>query len=1090
MAKDILEQIDQMAKSSVFTGDNVDVAGLGSGAFGAIKRSVQKAKKAVGEKTTEQIKKVAPNIGETIEGRKYQKPVVPKKPVIDPNAQQEIKAQDSANDAKAAEEISSSTQEFSAPSQVVDEASVPNQNTVESAVPVPETQVDINRLMQEEPQVQPEDFASQLQKSKEELGAVQKQISEMPSETQADKEAIRKIKQEELLPPSQVFNLSRYGDLAPALDAISKVSGIETKSISFNDVKAKAIERGFDDKFIEQLVSNNVDVTPEGSMKVLLAEEWSKGQLDELGDKIINGTATTDELLNSVKAISFNSLVLRSVKGYKTNLGQSFGVLGFEAPMGAKFETSIDGLKSQEDLVSFFKKYKAINGNPKAQSEMIDAAATGKKDRLLGAFVSGLTSGTGTLARIVLGDTPRIALRPAETLGAAGVGAIRSVAGLGSSNRAYGQEALSQILSISKGISTGFDAAAYAWKNKVSGLGADETRLEVQIRPDFYDIDPSSNPVWKFALGSFNFASSYGGRSVLTLSEFMKGIHYQMGLEGLATRRGLEAQQLAFDVSKNEDEALAAYRVAVQNTFENPPDDILSEAKYWTLETKPNTDTTIGIVTKKIDEFTSMPNAIGFLTKLKMPFIITPTNDFIQALERTPAKLLYEAGVGIWNGVSGTPKYLKEFSKSLNNTKQKLLDDINSGDYMKRDLALTRIGIGSGVIMLGADMAAEGKITGAGPKNRSEREKWLSQGALPFARVFEIPNGDGLTLQQKEAYAKAKFGEAYNWKLGSGDYSGKLFVSTTGMGTFSILTAMGAIYHENSSYLEDDDLVGAAAAASLGIGDLILDYPALQGLSDSKNFFQNVSDNSEKGWERAIDEIAAWGVKTGSDVLIPASGARRQWVRTIDPTSYEYPVDPDLPTGAAGAVKGYEEMLHGLTFIYGIDEPGEPKRNIFNDIEEPENPLVKTGLRSSAGKANKAMQLFINSGAESRKPKRIFTQDVDMMVDGELRTITTSVQLSRDEYREILKIANAPVELGGFNLKQSILDLQYNDYYMNATAEQKKAQVESSIESSYKGARDALYNGEKEVSVKLRARINKEANDIRLKLVRPREGIE
>ena len=61
---------------------------------------------------------------------------------------------------------------------------------------------------------------------------------------------------------------------------------------------------------------------------------------------------------------------------------------------------------------------------------------------------------------------------------------------------------------------------------------------------------------------------------------------------------------------------------------------------------------------------------------------------------------------------------------------------------------------------------------------------------------------------------------------------------------------------------------------------------------------------------------------------------------------------------------------------------------------------------------------------------------------------------------------------------------------MNATAEQKKAQVESKIESAYKGARDALYNGEKEVSVKLRARVNKEANDKRLKLVRPSEGIE
>lgn len=1095
MADDIIDKINQMSESSSFTGERIDVAwNVKKGVIPALKKT---AKELAG-KAGKVVEKTLPKAGEkdvpvleTIKGRKFQKPIVPKK------APEEVNIDDAVNDSAADNEISTSTEAFDSEPAPLDDITESPLGTVESSTPeIPEgvemvpapQKTDVEGLMKQEPIITQEELAAGIKKSEQELAAMPKASEEELAGKSA--EEVKRIKAQEreaLLPPNQVFNLARAGDLAPALDAISKLANIETKNVSYLDIAEQIKKRGFDESFIERLTGDNIDVTPENSYKVLMAEEWSANQLDTLGKKVIDGTATQEDMLNAVKTISFHSLVMRSIKGYKTNIAQSFGILGMDMPTGAMFETTIDGLKSQEDLVSFFEKYSAMRNNPSAQVDMIDAIATGRTDRFLGAFVSGLTSGPGTLVRIAAGDIPRAVLRPIETLGGAGVGAVRNLIGLGSTNRRYAQEAVSQIFSIDEGIKNGMSAAVYAWNNKVSGIGATTSRLEVKVRPDFFDIDPASNPVWKATLGAWNFAASYGGRSVLTISEFMKGIHYQMGLESLATRRGLEAQQLAFETTGDADRAYEAYVQSVRDTFSNPPDDVIKEAKYWTLEARPDKESAAGAVSAKIDEFTSMNNPVGFIAKLKMPFIVTPVNDLVQAIERTPAKLFLDFADSAYKKLGNldrVPAYLKDFQSNLLKTRDNIIKDINSGDYMKRDMALTRIGIGAGIIGTAATMAANGKLTGNGPKDKGEREKWLAQGALPFSYVYDLPGSENLSKEQRMAIAEAKLGKGYKWSLGSGEYEGKLFISHSGMSTFSILAGLGAMYNENVSDLGDDSLLGAAAATSMGIYDIVLDYPALQAIHDLDKWIPDVTDSTAK-FEKAVNDIAAWSVTTAGNVAIPASAARKYWVKNLDPTKYEYQVDPDMPVGMAGVIKGYEEMMHTIPYIG--EDYGQEKRNIFNEVEEYSSPSSFTN--KSFGKADKAMQIVIMSGADSRKPQRKFSREVPVNIDGEDRMLNINVNLSQAEYKELLRIANDSEAKGGLDLKRKILDLESNQYWRSGTADSRKATVESIITNTYANARDILYNSDNEIGTKLRSRITQEAFDKRLKLQRPR-GIE
>lgn len=1068
MADDILNKIDQMTGSSMFTGERIDVA-MKVGGIGKTLETVGETLEAASKAKTKAVEKAAEK--STIPAVRALKSRSADKPVIPSNVKPRKKKVTFEQDVKTPENELNVQSEIDESFKQVDETVNPVADEGDVVAPTPmqaepvsdvdviesvgaQTKRNVTEGMAQEPVITGEQLAAGVTKSTEDIAKIRQEEANLIAAAKSEEEVltIKAATREKLLPPEQVFNLAKDGDMAPVLKAISDLAEIDTKRINQKQLTDEFLVRGFDEGFVNDLVTGNLGVTPDVAAQVLGAEKWATTLLDDLSTKIRTGKATDIDKLNASKTIAFHSLIIRSIKGYKTNVAQSLGMLGVDIGdflRGSEF--SIDGLRSEADLISFFNKYENLKGNIKGQRELIDDAATGSLlDKGVSAYLNNLISGPKTLFNILAGDIPRVGLRLVESLGSASIGALRGAANIGSSNKTYFNESLAQLISFEKGLETGVKAAAFAFKEGYSPIDKSIGRLDVRARPDFFDIDPNATPIAHGFKTAFNFASSWGGRSVLTVSEFMKGIHYQMGVDALAVRRGQEAYDFTMNVSKDEAAAWKAFDDAAEEVRTNPPDDIMKEAKYWTLEQRPEK----GSSADALFQLQSSQNAFGRLLKLNVPFFVTRVNDMVQTLERTPLALLKDVATGVKEvGQVVGGKNFNTFSERAKDLGRRIREDINSGDYMKKDMAYSKLLIGSGLISLYANHALNGKLTGAGPVNKAERERWLAQGALPFSEIHDLETEvEGLTLDEKLASLKAKYGDAYKPSVGTGEFAGKVFIPHTGQGTSSAFKAIAGLMVENMDGIDDEaDWIDYTTYAASALYEFSLNAPGIQEAADFGGLVPRMTRPDEKAINRFSSRVTSAGVQMVGDTLVPMSAARKQFVRLFDRTKYEYPIDPDSDPIIGGIVNGFQEFSYGLGFKYGT-----PKRNIFNEVQKRDFAYSNESL----GKEDKAMQIMSWAGASSRKPEPKMERKETIYINGNPREIPISVPLEDSEYEQMLHLANAPEGAGGFDLKRKILELQYDSNWKDAPSDFKKNHVESLVESAFDFAKKRLYNPE------------------------------
>lgn len=169
--------------------------------------------------------------------------------------------------------------------------------------------------------------------------------------------------------------------------------------------------------------------------------------------------------------------------------------------------------------------------------------------------------------------------------------------------------------------------------------------------------------------------------------ELFKGIARRMELNGeavrIARKEGLKGEA-------------AKQRIAELSAMPTPEmlERSMDYARYLTFQRK------LGPAASDISRFTqNLP-----LAKLFMPFIRTPTNLLKFAAERSPAAPL-----------------LAEWRKDL----------IAGG--ARRDLAVARAAIGTGVGALIYELALQGKITGTGPTDRNKARLMYADGFQPYS---------------------------------------------------------------------------------------------------------------------------------------------------------------------------------------------------------------------------------------------------------------------------------------------------------------------------------------------------------------------
>ena len=300
-----------------------------------------------------------------------------------------------------------------------------------------------------------------------------------------------------------------------------------------------------------------------------------------------------------------------------------------------------------------------------------DALKPKFKDKLIELWYNSLLSGPQTHVVNIVSNTLTSLGQLPEHLAAATIGAGRALVASKQVDRVLFGEVGARAAGLMAGTREGLAQAARAFK---TGEPSDfATKVEAQAQ--------------KAISGIKGEVLRIPTRALTAEDELFKAMARRMELHGLAVREAGK-EGLKGDAARKRAADLVA----------NPTDEMMERAldygRYLTFQ-RP-----LGPAASKISGFTeAMP-----IAKLILPFVRTPTNLIKFSIERSPFAPL-----------------LKEWR-----------DDI-AAKGARRDLAIAKSVVGTGLGMVIAELAAEGKITGGPPSDRGRESMLRANGWQPYS---------------------------------------------------------------------------------------------------------------------------------------------------------------------------------------------------------------------------------------------------------------------------------------------------------------------------------------------------------------------
>lgn len=308
------------------------------------------------------------------------------------------------------------------------------------------------------------------------------------------------------------------------------------------------------------------------------------------------------------------------------------------------------------------------------------------RDAMLEAWINALLSGPKTHLVNMVSNTSVVFQQMYERETAAKIAAFLSDEGsvqLG--------EATAQFFGMVSGLKDAFRYAAKTAMTGETGFGLGKVDLPDQAAISSEALQIASESWLGRAVDTLGTIARVPTRALSAADEFFKTIGYRMEVNALALRQA--NQEVAGGLIPPE-----ALKDRIVELVENPPSSIrlaaIDQAAYQTFTSKP------GPLASKLSQIANEYPAMRII----LPFIRTPANIMKYTFERTPLAPLMK----------------------------QVRADIAAGGA-RRDLALARISTGTAIMMVAADLAMSGQITGKGPENKAQREAMVRQGWQPYS---------------------------------------------------------------------------------------------------------------------------------------------------------------------------------------------------------------------------------------------------------------------------------------------------------------------------------------------------------------------
>lgn len=459
-------------------------------------------------------------------------------------------------------------------------------------------------------------------------------------------------------------------------------------------------------------------------------------------------------------------------------------------------------------------------------------------------WVNALLSSPATHLRNIISNTAVALTAPIERMTAAAIGGLR-----GGSDRVMPGEAAAMLQSIGGGLR---DALANARRVAATGESAfgpqkfDVTAARAISAEAFRStrIAPAGGlrgaafrplnlalhkaldvPMIAHGIDAIGAAVNLPVKALGVEDDFFKTLNYRMEVHAQAVRQAMG--------ELGPDAAPEALRDRIAALIAEPPDHVSLAARDFAQY---NTFTReSGAIVKGISSLRHTLPGLRYI----VPFLKTPAQIMRFAAERSPAAL---ALPGVWS-------------------------DLAAGGA-RADLALARMGLGTGFLWLAFDAAMNGQITGSGPSNPAERQALQRGGWQPNSvrlgdRYFSFNGLDPMGMH---------FGIAAN------------------------LAEMAKADRINT----DEDISEAVFAAAGSMGQMLMDRTYFTGMAD---LFQAMSD-PDRYAESYLNRMAA--------SFVPA--AIRQIEGAVDP---EVRRVTNLVDGLRARIPGLSETVPVMHDLWG-----------------------------------------------------------------------------------------------------------------------------------------------------------------------------
>ncbi len=545
-------------------------------------------------------------------------------------------------------------------------------------------------------------------------------------------------------------------------------------------------------------------------------------------------------------------------------------------------------------------------------------------------YINGLLTATGTPVINFTSSLFFTLAQPFERLAAAGFGTAEQLLTFGradSANRVRYGESMAMFSAVA---STFKEALALSWKTLRQNESQYHKRLaeEKKLRQGGQSVEAETD-MSKYGkaevptgLDAFQYGFTgkssiiahgmnylnkinnlLGNRVLMAQDDFFKVLGYRMELQALAYRQA----------SKYEDELRAqgmspreAHAKALEKQYEilnNPPEDIdIASQDFAKVIT----------FTKELDGYLEGMQQLSnknLFIKTFIPFITTPSNIVLQALQRSPFAPV-------------TAQFRK---------------DIIAGGAA-RNLALAKLSSGSMLMYAATDLGHQGRLTGKGPGERDRYRTLWDSGWRPYSVVFrkgEYGKKVLAWLDSKEAELKEDIGgnksDSLAKELGlyNIDNDGNLYIPFRYFEPASAVLAMGADLADYITYTDDASKINAVVVGSaVGVANYLSNSPFMQ-------FFGKLSDvfgAHVKDRDAIIEDLLNAATQQATSLITMGiygySSLLRQISRGVDPIARDYKPHPDTPVGIKGVLTALNKWMYDTP---GLSTKLPGRVNIWNE---------------------------------------------------------------------------------------------------------------------------------------------------------------